>query len=118
MTTTAVTSYPQKGVVQVQWSDLDAGETGQSVDVSRWQEKTIQIGNSPGTSTITVQGSNDGTNWATLNAKAMDADSAIPLSALGAGIYSILENPRLIRVVAAAGDTSNIVITLHGVAWD
>lgn len=118
MTTTAITEYPQKGVVQCTWADLDAGETGVAVDVSRWQERTIQIAAAVGTSTVTIQGSNDGTNWATLNSKAMDADSAIPLSGLGAGIYSILENPRFIRPVLAAGDTSNIPVILHGVAWD
>lgn len=117
MTTTVTTSYPARGQVICSWADLDAGDTGLAVDVGSWNEKTIQIP-AAGTSTITVQGSNDGTNWATLNSKGMDADSAIPLSALGAGIYSILENPRYIRPVAAAGDTSNLAITLFGVKND
>ncbi len=118
MTVGCYTEYPQKGVARVTWPDLDAGESGQAAGVTRWQEKTIQITGSLGTTTITIQGSNDGTNWATLNSKGMDADSAIPLSGLGVGIYSILENPAFIRPVASAGDSSNIPIVLNAVAWD
>ncbi len=111
-------SYPARGQVRCDWLALDAGETGDSVDVARWQEKSIQIPTA-GTSTITVQGSNDGTNWATLHSKDTGADGDLnTLSALGAGLYPILENPRLIRVVAAAGDTNDLAICLFGVRND
>jgi hypothetical protein len=115
MSTARTIDYPAKGVARAQWADLDAGETGIAADISQWSEKTVQVGVAAGTSTITIQGSNDGTNYATLNAKGDDADSSIPLSGLGVGIYSILENPRFIRPVAAAGDTSNQIVTIWAV---
>lgn len=112
------TEFPQKGVARVTWPSLSVSESGQAAGVTRWQEKTIQIIGPLGTTTLTIQGSNDGTNWATLNAKGNDADSSIPLSGLVAGIYSILENPAFIRPVASAGDTSGIAVILNAVAWD
>lgn len=119
MATTRTISYPQKGVVLAQWADLDAGETGDSVDVARWQEKCIQLPGSMGTTTVNVQGSNDGTNWASLRAKDhLTTNDSRSLAAATTGVYQILEAPRLIRVVASAGDTSNLVITLFGVALD
>lgn len=120
MATECVTDYPQKGVVRVIWPALDVNEAGQAAGVARWQEKTVQITNAMGTTALTIQGSNDGTNWATLHSKEMDADSAVPLSALSdPGMWSILENPLFIRpLVAAGGDTNDINVVLIGVAWD
>jgi uncharacterized membrane protein len=120
MTVTRTITYPQKGVAMAQWPDLDAGDTGDFVDIPRWQEKCIQIAPAMGTTTIAVQGSNDGVNWAALRGKnTLTTNDNQSLAAIAvAGIYAILENPRLIRVVASAGDTSNLVVTLFGVAWD
>lgn len=114
----AVHTYPQKGVAVVSWS-LDANEAGDPAEITRWHEKCVQIVDDPGTSTVTIEGSNDGVTWAALNSKAMDADSAIPLSALAdAGIHTILENPMYIRPVTADGDTNGIGVILVGVAFD
>lgn len=112
-------TYPQKGVVQCQWAALGAGETGDFVDVPRWHDRCIQLPGSMGTTVVNVQGSNDGVNWASLHAKnALTTNDTQSLAAATTGLYQILENPRLIRVVASAGDTSNLLITLLGVAYD
>lgn len=114
------TDYPQKGVARVTWPALDVDEAGTPAQIARWHEKTIQIATAPGTTALTIQGSNDGTNWATLHAKDSATGTNVPLSALSdLGLWSILENPLFIRpLVAAGGDTNDISVILVGVAFD
>lgn len=100
-----LTTSPQKGVTLATWADLSGSENGDPVSVVRWSDKTLQVS---GTFTsITVQGSNDGTNWATLH----DAQGN-DLAPTAAGIEFIAENPLLIRVVSVGA--AGCLVTICG----
>ena len=104
MVASVLTTTPQKGVVVASWTGLAGTETGDSVSATAWADKTIQAA---GTfTTITVEGSNDGVNWSTLNNLQGD-----PLAIAAPGLSVIAENPLLMRVssVGAAGATVTIV---------
>lgn len=79
-----------QGVVLVEWTALSGTENGQAAELTRYPDKSVQT---VGTFTsITIQGSMDGTNWATLH----DVSGA-DLVFTSAGLRQILENPRYIR---------------------
>lgn len=103
MAGTVTTSSPQKGVTLASWNDLTGTENGDPVSVARWSDKTIQVAGV--FTSITVQGSNDGSNWATLHD--LQGNN---LSLTAAGMEVIAENPLLIRVasVGAAGCVATI----------
>jgi hypothetical protein len=85
------------------------GETGNSlpVNATRFIANSIQ---NTGTGTMTVQGSNDGINWSTLNAQ-VSGTTGVPLTGVAAGsLYEIIENPIWIRVVAASGSINAILV--------
>lgn len=98
-----LTTTPQKGTTLATWSGLSGSENGDAISVARWSDKTVQAS---GTfTTITVQGSNDGSTWHTLHdLQGNDLVIATP------GIEVIAENPLLVRVAAvgAAGCVATI----------
>ena len=67
-------------------------------------DKTVKVFGTFG-DTLTIQGSNDGTNWATLS-----DSTGVPLEFTAAGIKLIAECPRYIRPSAGASITSVTVI--------
>jgi hypothetical protein len=93
----------------ITWPSLANGDTGDSAVVAANPDKTLQIVGTFGVGgTVVLQGSNDGTNWVTLND---GTGSAISLTA--AGLVSVLENPRYVRPNVTAGDgTTDITVTI------
>ena len=85
------------------WSNLTTtNQDGSPISIPGAADRTIQMIGTLGTGgVITMQGSNDGTNWATLT-DFQDADMA--LGALG--IFIIAEAPLWIRPLNTAGDGS------------
>lgn len=84
-----------QGVILVEWLALSGTENGQAAELTRYPDKAVQT---TGTFTsITIQGSMDGTTWATMH----DVSGA-DLVFTSAGVRQILENPRYIR---PAGNT-------------
>lgn len=69
---------------------------------------TVQVTGTIGGATLTVEGSNDGTNFSTLN----DAQgNALSLTAVG--IEQILENTEYIRIGRSGGTTTNVNVVIH-----
>jgi len=85
----------------VVWTPLTTTNTdGTRVQLNRYPDKTIQVDGTFGAGgNVTIQGSNDGTTWATLSDP---QGTALVIS--GAGIKAISENPLYIRPLVAAGD--------------
>ena len=65
----------------------------------RYPDKTVHVTGTFGTATVTIQGSNDGTNFTNLVDPQGNA-----LSFTATGIEQILENPEYIRVNRTSGD--------------
>jgi len=94
-----ITTLPQPNTSLSTWSGLAGSENGDAASTVRWQDKTVQC---TGTFTsITIQGSNDGTNWGTLS----DAQGVDLVITVANEVRTILENPLYIRPVSvgAAG---------------
>jgi hypothetical protein len=82
------------------------GDTSGPIAFGAWADASVQFAGSFGTSTVSIEGSNDGTNWAVLN----DAQGNA-LSAVNTGkIEQILESVRYKRVVVSAGTGAVSVI--------
>lgn len=88
----------------VKWEGLTNGDTGSGVRVANWQDRSIQALGTFDTSTLTIQGSNDGgTTWATLR-----DPSGTALTFDAAGLKQVLEICDLIRPSCAGGASTDI----------
>jgi hypothetical protein len=92
----------------VQWTLTDA-DTATEVSLAEYADRSVQVQGTFGGATITIQGSNDGTNWHTLNDFEGDA-----LSFTSAGLRMIAEPTAYIKPVTAGGSSSSVVITIAG----
>jgi len=84
-----------------------ADDVGQAFEGAFLSDKCVQLLGTLGT--FLLQGSNDGTNWATLN----DASGTAITETGGARIEQILENPRYIRP-NASGTADGVTVILVG----
>ena len=92
----------------ISWTGLTNGDTGEAVRVSHWQDRSIQAIGTFDTSTLTIQGSNDGgTTWATLR-----DPSSTALTFAAAGLKQVLEIVDLIRPSSSGGAGTDIDVFL------
>ena len=107
------TTFPPKagGDVSVTvWSGMAAGDTGQPIVLAQFADRTVQVEDTFEGCTVTLQGSNDGTNWHTL----MDPQGNA-LSFTAPGLEAVLELPFYVRPsVAGTPGSGSIVVTLVG----
>lgn len=115
-------TYPEKGVVKILWETVGGADTGAAECTARYSDKTVQVTGTWGTSTVlTIQGSNDGTNFVTLE----DVDptfvwgtggvtGALSVTALPAALAVVKENPMYIRVITASGTGADLDVTIIG----
>ena len=85
-----------KGVLLSTWDALLAsGDVGSNLDAARLPDKTVTVtGPTGGTTSVTIEGSNDGTNFQALT-EPQGGTEIVFTSATE--IWTILENPRYIR---------------------
>jgi len=91
------------------WSGLLNGDTGAAVELIDYADKTVTITGTFGSGgSITLQGSNNGTNWFPLN-----DPSSTAITKTSAGMEAVLEGPRYIRPIVTAGDgTTNLAVQM------
>lgn len=82
------------------------GDTSTGLEFGQWADASVQFAGTFGTSTVSIEGSNDGINWAVLNDAQGNALSGVNT----AKIEQILESTRFKRVVVSAG-TGNVTVT-------
>ncbi len=111
MTVVAFTqSGAQQGQAIITWAGLTGGDTGAPVTYSSYADKTVQAFGTIGAA-ITIQGSNDGTNWETLTD---NFGGALIFNTHGLAL--IAQAPVYIRPSCAAGSTNATVIILANVS--
>jgi hypothetical protein len=90
------------GVELITWAALANGDTGEPLAMSQLPDKTVQLTGTLSTGgEMTLQGSNDNTNWFTLS----DAGGTdIVLTALDG--VTVMENPLYVRPNITNGDGS------------
>lgn len=97
MATTVLTTNPQDDCILGTWSNLGAAETGDKMDVGQYPFKSFQV--SGAFTTVDLQGSNDGTNWAACHIQSTGAIAQLAAP----GILQIAETCRFVRPVPVGG---------------
>lgn len=96
------------------WTSLISGSlTGAPVEMPEWSDNCAQVvANTTGGATCVIEGSNDGTNYGTLND---GQGNALSFTATGAP-KQIVERPRYIRPKISGGSGTEdwtIILLLH-----
>lgn len=84
-----------------------AAQNGDAFQLDNFPTKTIQAS---GTGTVTIEGSNDGTNYVALKDT---AGVAISLAAASNAISRCSDNPKFMRAVNAGGSSLVVIIGTH-----
>jgi hypothetical protein len=124
MSTVQVTDFPNRDVTRITWASLAAEETGAKGDLGKCRDNIcVQVSGTFNTESVTMEGSLDGSVWATLSKEGLAdataaAEAAIPAVLAAAGIYKIREPVSFIRPVVSAGSGVDLKVTVTGVGYD
>lgn len=88
-------------------ANLATGDTTTPLRLPNFSDKTVHCFGTFSGATVTIQGSNDGTNWATLHKVDLT-----DLTFSAAGIAQVLENPVYIRASAASGTATDLTVSI------
>jgi hypothetical protein len=91
------------------WDDMQNGDDGDAFDMSTYSDKSVQVFGTFGVGgTLTVEGSNDGSNWAVLT-----DPQGNDLRLTAAKIELISEATRFVRPRVSAGDgTTDLTVLI------
>ncbi len=110
-TRTAVQSSINSGNAQsIYWSGLAGGtaDVGDAIELPGHGAISIQVGGTFGTSTLSIQGSNDGTTWTTL----IDMQAA-NMAFAAAAFKTLRDVPRYIRPSVPSGTGTGLWALLY-----
>ena len=102
-----------RGTMKVVWGPAAGGDTAIGVLTANFPDKSIAIAATFGTSTFTVEGSNDSTTGADGTWIGLVDPQGTLISKTANAIEQILENPMWIRPVFGAGTGSAMTATLE-----
>lgn len=111
------TQFGNNAGVSITWSGLLQGDNGDLADYSSFINKTFHaFGNFGGSAaTVTIQGSNDGVNWAQLSdvvGNALSLTTSKPIRRTD-------DIPRYVRPLISGGDgTTNLTVICVGMAYN
>lgn len=88
----------------VEWDALGSTDTTEVVTYSDWPDKTIHGTGTWGGATLTVEGSNDNSDWYTLT-----NIHGTSLSMTDDFVHTIAENPRYLRCATTGGGTTTAI---------
>jgi len=92
----------------VKWEAVTEADTCAAVALPAWSDRSVQVNGTFGGATVIIQGSNDGTNYVTLN---NPADAALSFAA--AGLEAVLELTATLKPSISGGTGQSINIYLH-----
>lgn len=93
--------------LQVIWTPVTEADTCAAVSYPECADRSVQVAGTFGSSSTAVQGSIDGTNYASLNDP---GGTVIALTA--AGIKGILENTVYVKPVTTGGSSQSLTISM------
>jgi hypothetical protein len=105
MATVIGTIDRQANVATAKWV-LASGDTGKGVAMADYPDRTVQA---VGAGTVTIEGSNDLTNWTALN-----DTTGTAISITGGAFAVILENPLYIRPKATSAAATVTIVGSRG----
>lgn len=94
----------------VTWTPVTESDTCLPFENPGRSDRSVQVEGTFGGATITIEGSNDGTNWHTLH-----DGSGTALTFTSADLRQVLEVTRYIRAKTASGSGSSVTVTLLAV---
>lgn len=102
MTTAVLSTVPRRGAYASTWAALANGESGDAASPPvEATTRSVQVSGTFGIGgSVTVEGSNDNINWASLS----NSFASTPIAMTSAGIQDILQNTLFIRPRVTAGD--------------
>lgn len=86
---------------------LGNADNGIQVEFPDYADRSIQVEGTFGGATVTIQGSNDGTNWQTLR-----DPQGVALTVTSAALKQVLETTRYIRAISSGGTGTAVSVTL------
>jgi hypothetical protein len=95
-----------QSVATAKWV-LNDGDVGLPISLTDWADRSVQVDGTFGGGTVTVEGSNDGTNWFTLR-----DPQGTSLSFTSAGLKQIMETTLFMRANLTSGTTVTVNITV------
>lgn len=108
MATTLTTSWIKPSVMMAQWN-LVASETGEAFECPQFGDKTVTITGTLAGVATTLQGSNDGSNWFTV--QDFLGTNIAPTTA---AMATLGNSPRFLRPVSGVGQTVTVTIVARG----
>jgi hypothetical protein len=108
-TATITPNLENSAATLIVWTGLLNGDDGSAVDWTRYADRSVQFTGTFGTGgSISLQGSNNGTDWVILN----DLQGSV-VTKTSAGLEGVAELTRYVRPIVTAGDgTTNLVATM------
>ncbi len=97
------------GAVIYSWADLGAADDGAPIAIPFAAAVTAQVSGTFDGATCVVEGSNDGTNWATLTSPKTAAGASVAASFTSAAILGLAEQPVYIRPKTSGGGAGSAV---------
>lgn len=91
-----------RGVYMAVWASMGAADTGASVALGGGYDRSVQIAGTFDGATVTLQGSNDGSNWATLTDPQGNG-----IAVTAATIEAVTELTRYVRAITTGGGASS-----------
>lgn len=111
--TITATVGTSKDALVYTWAHLvSANASGSVVDCRKFRSLEVQIKGTWNTGTLTVQGSDDGTNY--LNLRDLSTLSAISYAADPTTLIVVLETPNFIKPVLSGAGTDDVTVTVTG----
>lgn len=110
--TGAVQVRVPRGTMKVVWGPAAAADTATGVLVSHFPDKSVVIEGTFGTSTVTIQGSNDSTDGTNGVWVVLVDPQGTAISKTANAVEQILENPLWIRPTFGAGTGSALNVTM------
>lgn len=106
-TITRAKEVPSRDVLIVLWETMGNADTGTTINLAGASDRSVQIAGTFGGATVTLQGSNDGTNWATLTDPQGNG-----IAKTSAAIEQVSEITRYIRAITSGGTGTDVDVTL------
>lgn len=100
-------TYLDRQTVRITWPDLNGGDTGVPYIVSGYPDKSIQANGTFNSLTLSIKGTNDDSNYDTLNDPSQNA-----LTFTSAKTEQVLENTYKIMPSVSAGSGAAIDIIM------
>ena len=93
--------------VQVQWTPVTEADSCAAIAYPEWTDRSVQAAGTFGSGSVAVQGSNDGTNFASLHDP---GGTAIAITS--AGVKQILENTYQVKPGFSGGSSQSLTVTM------